>query len=80
MIRITAKIKENTLFSRALVKIRAKIENNTLVVCLFDLILYVSSTIVQLYRDGSPWVEPVLSLDKCVRSKAVVLLLLLTFC
>ena len=28
---------------------------------LFDLILYVSSTIFQLYRDGSSWVEPVLS-------------------
>ena len=31
------------------------------VVCLFDLILYVPSTIFQLYRDGSSWVEPVLS-------------------
>ena len=28
---------------------------------LFDLILYVSSTIFQLNRDGSSWVEPVLS-------------------
>ena len=28
---------------------------------LFDLILYVQSTIFQLYRDGSSWVEPVLS-------------------
>ena len=28
---------------------------------LFDLILYVTSTIFQLYRDGSSWVEPVLS-------------------
>ena len=28
---------------------------------LFDLILYVLSTIFQLYRDGSSWVEPVLS-------------------
>ena len=27
----------------------------------FDLILYVPSTIFQLYRDGSSWVEPVLS-------------------
>ena len=27
---------------------------------LFDLILYVPSTIFQLYRDGSSWVEPVL--------------------
>ena len=30
-------------------------------VCLFDFILYVPSTIFQLYRDGSSWVEPVLS-------------------
>ena len=30
-------------------------------VCLFDLILYVPATIFQLYRDGSSWVEPVLS-------------------
>ena len=29
--------------------------------CLFGLILYVPSTIFQLYRDGSSWVEPVLS-------------------
>ena len=28
---------------------------------LFDLILYVPSTIFQLYRDRSTWVEPVLS-------------------
>ena len=27
----------------------------------FYLILYVPSTIFQLYRDGPPWVEPVLS-------------------
>ena len=32
------------------------------IVCLFDdLVLYVQSTIFQLYRDGSSWVEPVLS-------------------
>ena len=30
-------------------------------VCLFDLILYVPSTIFQFIRDGSSWVEPVLS-------------------
>ena len=29
--------------------------------CLFDLILYVLSTICQLNSDGSSWVEPVLS-------------------
>ena len=31
------------------------------IICLFDLILYVPSTIFQLNRDGSSWVEPVLS-------------------
>ena len=36
---------------------------------LFDLTLYVPSTIFQLNRDGSTWVEPVLSLDKCVLLK-----------
>ena len=34
-----------------------------------DLILYVPSTIFQLYRGGSSWVEQVLSLDKCVLLK-----------
>ena len=33
---------------------------------LFDLIIYVQSTIFQFNRDGSSWVEPVLSYDKCV--------------
>ena len=37
---------------------------NVLILCLFDLILYVPSTIFQLYRDESFWVEPVLSYDK----------------
>ena len=32
-----------------------------LALVLFDLFLYVPSTIFQLYRDGSSWVEPVLS-------------------
>ena len=40
-----------------------------LLVCLFDLILYVQSTIFQLKRNGSSWVEPVLSYDKCVLLK-----------
>ena len=35
-------------------------------VCLFDLILYVPSTIFQFNRDGSSRVKPVLSQDKCV--------------
>ena len=30
-------------------------------ICLIDFILYVPSTIFQLYRDWSSWVEPVLS-------------------
>ena len=34
---------------------------NLLFVCLFDLILYVPSTIFQLYRDGSFWVDSVLA-------------------
>ena len=36
---------------------------------LFDLILYVPSTIFQLNKDESSWVEPVLSQDKCVLLK-----------
>ena len=37
--------------------------------CLFDLILYVPLTIFELNRDGSSWVEPVLSYGKCVLLK-----------
>ena len=37
--------------------------------CLFDFLLYVPSTIFQLCRDGSSWVEPVLSQDKRVLLK-----------
>ena len=37
--------------------------------CLFDFILNVPSTIFQLNRDGSSWVEPVISKDKCVLLK-----------
>ena len=38
------------------------LENSTIhILILFDLILYVPSTIFQLNRDGSSWVEPVLS-------------------
>ena len=36
-------------------------DKRAMFVCLFDLILYVPSTIFQLNRDGSSWVEPVLS-------------------
>ena len=38
-----------------------KLLTRQLCFCLFDLILYVPSTIFQLNRDGSSWVEPVLS-------------------
>ena len=37
------------------------VDSSSVIVCLFDLILYIPSTIFQLYRDGSSWVEPVLS-------------------
>ena len=46
-----------------------ELQQNRITVCLFDLILYVPSTIFQLNRDGSSWVEPVLSSDKCVLLK-----------
>ena len=35
--------------------------DSTVNLCLFDFILYVPSTIFQLNKDGSSWVEPVLS-------------------
>ena len=38
-------------------------------ICLFDLVLYVPSTIFQFNKDGSSWVEPVLSQDECVLLK-----------
>ena len=37
--------------------------------CLFNLIIYVPSSIFQLCRDRSSWVEPVLSEDECVLLK-----------
>ena len=36
-------------------------EGSAWFVCLFDLILYVPSTIFHLNREGTSWVEPVLS-------------------
>ena len=48
-------------------------DSSYFVFCLFDLILYVQSTIYQLIRDGSSWVEPVLSKDKCVLLKGFFL-------
>ena len=44
-------------------------ENIWAFVCLFDLILYITSTIFQLNRTGSFSVEPVLSYDKSVLLK-----------
>ena len=41
--------------------IEVRIAENLVFVCLIDLIIYVPSTIFQLNRDGSSWVEPVLS-------------------
>ena len=46
-----------------------RLQNSEFVYSLFDLIHYVPSTIFQLNRDGSSWVEPVLSYDKCVLLK-----------
>ena len=39
------------------------------VVCLFVLIIYIPPTIFLLNRDGSSWVEPVLSWDKYILLK-----------
>ena len=39
----------------------SKAMESTRIHVLFDLILYVPSTIFQLNRDGSSWVEPALS-------------------
>ena len=43
------------------VSVDAQYDWTWLIILLFDLILYVPSTIFQLYRDGYSWVEPVLS-------------------
>ena len=41
--------------------INGKMQQLLALLCLFDLILYVPSTIFQLNSDGSSWIEPVLS-------------------
>ena len=41
--------------------------------CLFDLILYVAFNNLSAMSDGSFWVEPVLSKDKCVLLKDTTL-------
>ena len=43
------------------IEVQRYVSCDSLFVSLFDLILYVPSTIFQLYRDGSSWVEPELS-------------------
>ena len=53
----------------ALISLCGTDQSVCLFVCLFDLILYVPPPIFQLNRDGSSWVEPVLSWDKCVLLK-----------
>ena len=45
----------------------SRLDKMSVLICL--MILYVPSTIFQLNRDGSSWVEPVLSWDKCVLLK-----------
>ena len=60
----------STLFVKGASKtFQQRTRQTNFVVFLFDLILYVPSTIFQLYRDRSYWVEPVLSWDKCVLLK-----------
>ena len=52
----------DNIFERKIVNIFLPISFNMLCFFFFfDLILYVPSTIFQLNRDGSSWVEPVLS-------------------
>ena len=48
-------------FSLNLASAAGKVYQLYILFDLFDLILYVPSTIFQLNRDGSSWVEPVLS-------------------
>ena len=43
--------------------------NHEIFSTVFYLILYVPSTNFQLNRDGTSWIEPVLSWDKCVLLK-----------
>ena len=55
---------ENFIFMNNVIRHIYDIQNSRLehdLHFLFDLILYVPSTIFQLYSDGSSWVEPVLS-------------------
>ena len=53
----------------ATVKLKLTPDFYTLAILFDFFIIYVPSTVFQLNRDGSFWVEPVLSLDKCVLLK-----------
>ena len=57
------------VFFESYVLLLQHLSSNWVGFVLFDLILYVTSTIFQLNRDVSSWVEQVLSLDKCVLLK-----------
>ena len=51
----------NLLVVRVLVNLENRKTRIKLMFAYFDLIVYVPSTIFQLNRDGSSWIEPVLS-------------------
>ena len=53
--------RQKTIKERNLSEDKKKHKRQNIKDDLFDLILYVASTIFQLNRDGSSWVEPVLS-------------------
>ena len=61
----TSRIPKGNLFEIRIINIGIKID----FFILFDLILYVPSTIFQLNRDGFSWFEQVPSQDKCVLLK-----------
>ena len=63
------KVRANPLWTPSGSATEASVLNLIRVVIMFDLILYVPSTIFQLNRDWSSWVEPILSLDKWVLPK-----------
>ena len=50
------------LFAKIILIIGDNIQYNPNI-CLFDLIIYVPSTVFQIYRDESSWAEPVLGWD-----------------
>ena len=63
---------QSIIFQKILSRIISKCQTfwiQIMFVCLFELILYVRSTMFQLNRDRSSWVEPVLSSEKYVLLK-----------